>query len=134
MSDQHEDRVRARAHSLWENEGRPEGRALHHWLKAEEETGASAGPFGSAAYPSDVDKAAGPTHGGEDFGGHDAEAEGAAASGVGGQHYEPGTAPRQAGTNEAEVGEHAVRTGQGKPGIGSPGSARGSRSAGQIRP
>jgi hypothetical protein len=32
-----EDDVRARAHKIWEREGRPEGRNLEHWLKAEEE-------------------------------------------------------------------------------------------------
>jgi hypothetical protein len=32
-----EDRVRGRAHSIWEAEGRPEGRDRDHWLQAERE-------------------------------------------------------------------------------------------------
>jgi hypothetical protein len=31
----HDDKVRVIACRLWEQEGRPEGRALDHWLKAE---------------------------------------------------------------------------------------------------
>ena len=31
----HEDRVRTIAYRIWEEEGRPDGRALDHWLKAE---------------------------------------------------------------------------------------------------
>lgn len=33
-SEDHEALVRARAHQLWEDEGRPEGRADEHWHKA----------------------------------------------------------------------------------------------------
>lgn len=109
MTDDREDRVRGRAYSLWENEGRPEGRALHHWLKAETEAG---GDAASAAHPDDVDRSAGPRHGDKDFGGHDAEAEGSAASGIDGQRYEPGAEPRQAGTDESEVGEDRIRPGR----------------------
>ena len=29
-----EERIRARAHQLWEEEGRPQGRAADHWEKA----------------------------------------------------------------------------------------------------
>ncbi len=36
-----EDDVRARAYALWENEGRPEGRHLEHWLRASEEAAGS---------------------------------------------------------------------------------------------
>lgn len=31
------ERIRARAHALWEREGRPEGREMDHWLEAEAE-------------------------------------------------------------------------------------------------
>jgi len=34
MQDTVEHRIRARAHQLWEDEGRPEGRAEHHWYEA----------------------------------------------------------------------------------------------------
>ena len=30
-------KIRARAHALWESEGRPHGRDLHHWQQAEQE-------------------------------------------------------------------------------------------------
>ena len=105
MAQEHEDRVRKRAYTLWEDEGRPEGGALHHWLAAEKESGGDdARDTPEAAHPNDVDQAAGPSHGDADFGGHDIEAEGAAAAGVGGSE------PKQAGTNKAEVGEQAVRS------------------------
>ena len=29
-----EHRIRERAHEIWINEGRPEGRAMEHWLRA----------------------------------------------------------------------------------------------------
>lgn len=31
------ERIRRRAHAIWENEGRPEGRALEHWEKASQD-------------------------------------------------------------------------------------------------
>lgn len=34
--DEREDRIRARAHRLWEDEGRPDGRADDHWFQAKE--------------------------------------------------------------------------------------------------
>ena len=33
----HEERVHARAYEIWEQAGRPEGKALEHWLQAEAE-------------------------------------------------------------------------------------------------
>ena len=43
------DRIKRRAYSLWEQEGRPEGRADEHWVRAEAEvigadTSEEAGP------------------------------------------------------------------------------------------
>jgi hypothetical protein len=35
MNEQRQERIRERAHRLWEEEGRPEGRADAHWLAAE---------------------------------------------------------------------------------------------------
>ena len=35
MSDNREQRIRERAHSLWETDGRPEGREQEYWLRAE---------------------------------------------------------------------------------------------------
>ncbi|HSI41894.1 MAG TPA: DUF2934 domain-containing protein [Xanthobacteraceae bacterium] len=32
--DEREQRIRERAHQLWEEEGRPDGRHEHHWLRA----------------------------------------------------------------------------------------------------
>ncbi len=34
--------IRERAHAIWEREGRPEDRALDHWLEAEREVRAEA--------------------------------------------------------------------------------------------
>lgn len=34
--DEREDRIRERAHRLWEQEGRPDGGAERHWRQAEE--------------------------------------------------------------------------------------------------
>lgn len=34
--DEREDRIRERAHQLWEEEGRPDGRADAHWFQAKE--------------------------------------------------------------------------------------------------
>ncbi|MPT24170.1 MAG: DUF2934 domain-containing protein [Starkeya sp.] len=34
--DERDDTIRARAHQLWEQEGRPEGRAEDHWVQAKE--------------------------------------------------------------------------------------------------
>jgi hypothetical protein len=31
----HEDAIRKRAYSIWEDEGRPHGEQLEHWLRAE---------------------------------------------------------------------------------------------------
>ena len=33
----HEERIRERAHEIWEREGRPADKSLEHWLKAEAE-------------------------------------------------------------------------------------------------
>jgi len=37
MSAKREARIRAQAYLLWEQEGRPDGRELSHWLRAERE-------------------------------------------------------------------------------------------------
>jgi hypothetical protein len=34
-----EEAIRRRSHEIWVQEGRPEGRALEHWLRAEAELG-----------------------------------------------------------------------------------------------
>ena len=35
--DDHDERVRQKAHEIWEAEGRPEGREYSHWLRARAE-------------------------------------------------------------------------------------------------
>lgn len=35
--DDHDERIRQRAHDIWEEEGRPEGREYSHWLRARAE-------------------------------------------------------------------------------------------------
>ena len=39
MSDERERTIRERAYAIWEQEGRPDGRSLAHWLQAEAEIG-----------------------------------------------------------------------------------------------
>lgn len=39
MADDREHRIRERAYRLWEDEGRPEGRAEHHWRQASQDAG-----------------------------------------------------------------------------------------------
>jgi hypothetical protein len=70
--------VREHAYALWEEDGRPEGRHLDHWARAEVHSRIQGAPEKDA-----VERALGPSHGNEDFGGHDAEAEVSAESGVG---------------------------------------------------
>lgn len=41
--DEREDKIRQRAHRLWEEEGRPDGRAEHHWQQAKEMIGIEEG-------------------------------------------------------------------------------------------
>jgi len=95
--------TRVRAYELWEEEGRPEGRHNEHWSQAEKQTAA-----GNASAEDAVEHALGPSHGNEDFGGHDAEAEGSAQSGVG---VDLGDAdlPVQAPTDVPEEGEKPIR-------------------------
>ena len=58
MSAEFSDRIARRAYDIWENEGRPEGRSVDHWLAAEREVGGDSGkrPAPAAKRPS-----AGPT-------------------------------------------------------------------------
>lgn len=50
-----EDRIRARAHEIWEREGQPEGQDLRHWdearleIEAEERAGAASAATASGA-------------------------------------------------------------------------------------
>jgi len=37
MSDDTENRIRERAHAIWEAQGQPEGLAMEHWRQAAEE-------------------------------------------------------------------------------------------------
>jgi Protein of unknown function (DUF2934) len=37
MSGEREQEIRAKAYSIWEQEGRPEGQSLAHWLRAQSE-------------------------------------------------------------------------------------------------
>jgi hypothetical protein len=40
-----------RSYFIWENEGRPEGKALEHWLRAQEELAAETAPDTNSAKP-----------------------------------------------------------------------------------
>ncbi len=37
MDQDHQERIKQRAHEIWESEGRPDGRDAEHWSRAEEE-------------------------------------------------------------------------------------------------
>ena len=37
MAEDRDTQIRERAHELWEQAGRPEGKAVEHWLQAERE-------------------------------------------------------------------------------------------------
>ncbi|MBW7850606.1 MAG: DUF2934 domain-containing protein [Rhodospirillales bacterium] len=39
MTNEREARIRERAYQLWEADGRPAGRAVEHWVRAEAEMG-----------------------------------------------------------------------------------------------
>jgi hypothetical protein len=57
MQNDHSDRIRQRAQEIWEQEGRPEGRAEEHWARAERELGPP--PAGGRAKAAGQPKAAG---------------------------------------------------------------------------
>jgi hypothetical protein len=61
MSGSREDRVRARAHRLWEEEGCPSGREEEHWRRAEAEIAAE-----EATIPGDAPVPVGPAAAGSD--------------------------------------------------------------------
>lgn len=62
----HED-VASRAYAIWENEGRIDGKAFDHWLRAERELSESGDGRSAAAYPSstsgDTARRSGARHG-----------------------------------------------------------------------
>ena len=60
-----EDRIRRRAHAIWEREGRPEGRQQEHRAQARREIEAeeAGSPFQAAA-PDDSPTPTAPNHGG----------------------------------------------------------------------
>ena len=70
-----EDRIRARAHQIWEEEGRPEGRDREHWERAEREVRAairdSAPPAEPAQEQRDFGDSAGYGSGGSTLDRHD---------------------------------------------------------------
>jgi hypothetical protein len=39
MSGNRDERIRERAHEIWDREGKPEGAAQRHWVQAEQEIG-----------------------------------------------------------------------------------------------
>jgi Protein of unknown function (DUF2934) len=55
------ERLRRRAYELWQQEDRPEGRALDHWLRAEAELAAETS--GPARHPGDEAPAGSPQTG-----------------------------------------------------------------------
>jgi len=53
-----EDKIRARAHEIWEHNGRPDGQDLDHWRQAEAELAPRAKKPGKAAAPKKAKPAA----------------------------------------------------------------------------
>ncbi|MCT2581267.1 MAG: DUF2934 domain-containing protein [Mesorhizobium sp.] len=53
------ERIRQRAHEIWEREGRPDGREQEHWDKATKEIDAEGGQFSEAAQNPDASTASG---------------------------------------------------------------------------
>lgn len=52
MTPDHHAEIQRRAYLLWERDGRPEGRSLDHWLRAEAEIGAQRqSPAAASAAP-----------------------------------------------------------------------------------
>lgn len=49
MAEDEEERIRRRAHAIWEEEGRPEGRQEEHWRRARRELASGSGPREEAA-------------------------------------------------------------------------------------
>ncbi len=59
MSDDRQERIRKRAHEIWESEGRPHGAHDRHWHQAAAEIDATAAkPAGSASKPAAKKKVA----------------------------------------------------------------------------
>jgi len=88
-----EDRIRARAHSIWEQEGRPVGRDAQHWERArreiaEEDTrGAQAAT--ARKTPGGARRSTGGLAGADDTGAGMPNAAGAEDLNVGGRSSEP---------------------------------------------
>ena len=51
--------IRERAYAIWEQEGRPDGRHLDHWLRAEAEIDRSATTFGARRATAEIPPGAG---------------------------------------------------------------------------
>jgi hypothetical protein len=52
--DDHNERIRQRAHEIWEEEGRPEGREYSHWVRARAEIGDEEGETPERASKADI--------------------------------------------------------------------------------
>lgn len=49
--DEREEQIRRRAHELWEQEGKPEGREMDFWLQAEREIAGEQGQTPKPLFP-----------------------------------------------------------------------------------
>jgi hypothetical protein len=102
---QDQERIRQRAHEIWERDGRPEGRREEHWaqarreIEAEDSGGAAAGP----ATPDDAPTVTAPD------GPEATPAQAAAAAEAVGapRKAEVGTSEREAGTDGPGKGPRA---------------------------
>jgi hypothetical protein len=106
MSDDRIERIRARAHEIWEREGRPDGRDADHWRQASDEVdaeGADAVAANQAANAATDPKA--PTRGRKPAGADEATGVAAAAASIGSSK----TAKRAVSPKKAADGETATR-------------------------
>lgn len=90
-----EQRIKQRAYEIWEEEGRPEGRAQDHWRRAEAELAGQGGARGGYSGPGDT------SVGGYGYSGEAGEAQGRSA----GTARPHDTAQRQAGALKGQPGQ-----------------------------
>ena len=56
MADDREARIRERAYDLWVSEGRPDGRDVDHWLRAEQEIDGQATPAPASKVATELER------------------------------------------------------------------------------
>ena len=60
MTDDRQEKIRTRAHAIWQSEGEPHGRHDEHWAQAESEVGDDTGNYAEAVTPGSGDESTTP--------------------------------------------------------------------------